>query len=381
MAERHAFPVRGLAAMTAARQGDAATQVPGTDRRPGAPGRTAVLHIGPMKTGSTSIQAWLRHHAPALRAAGVAMPLMEIDSNLSPLVGDLDPHCHKGRNPVADAITPAALRAALDALPDEVRVCVLSAEMMGQRMGREGVLAYRDLLAPYFDRFRVVVYLRRQDQLDVSRHSTTLRRGDRGRMLQMPLDYARILDEWADAFGRDALRPRLFGRAELVDGDVIADFVAAAELPPVAPATIGQEINPSLDAAAQTLLAKLGKRCRETMGTHLMGLHGQLGLIAYLDRTHAGVGRLPSRADAEAFLAQASEGNERVRREWFPERATLFDEDFSAYPTEATPDPPVHRQLALAHDVILALLAVEPTRRSIRRARRRTRTAPAAEEG
>lgn len=332
-----------------------------------------------MKTGSTSIQTWLRHNAAALRAAGIGLPLVEIDANLSPLVGDLDPNCHKGNNPVADAITPTALRAALDALPDGVRACVLSAEMMGQRMRREGVLAYRDLLAPYFDRFLVIVYLRRQDQLDVSRHSTTLRRGDRGRVLQAPVDYARILDEWAEAFGRDALRPRLFNRAELVDGDVIADFVAAAELPPVAPAAIGQEINPSLDAAAQTLLAKLGKRCRETRNTHLVGLHGQLGLVAYLDRTHAGVGRLPSRTDAEAFLARASEGNERVRREWFPDRATLFDEDFSAYPPEATPDPPIHRQLALAHDVILELLSTEPTKRGIRRARRRTRTAPAEE--
>lgn len=316
-----------------------------------------------MKTGSTSIQAWLRNNAAALREAGVALPLGEVDTNLSPLVADLEPRGKKGDNPIANAITPESLRAALEALPAEAHTCVISAELMGQRMRRDAVQAFRALIAPFFDRYRVILYLRRQDELAVSRHSTTLRRGDRGKMFNHPIDYARVIDDWGEAFGRAAIRPRLFARGELKDGDVVADFVETAGLPMVAAPTPGQEFNPSLDVDAQTLLAALARRHRAEHGEHLAGLPGQARLVAYLDRHHAGRGRMPSRAQAEAFLAQVAESNERVRREWFPDHPALFGDDFSKYPAEPTADPPLERQLEVAHGALLHLLAGQEARR------------------
>lgn len=197
-------------------------------------GRLAVLHIGPMKTGSTSIQWWLRVNRDALAEQGVAVPLHADQTNLSPLAAtfgatqadDLD----EADGIQALKIPREQLIADLDALGPETHTCIISGELMGQRMRRPAIARLKTALSPYFDRWVIVIYLRRQDELAVSRLSTMLRRGARARLAK-PLDYARILDDWAGEFGREAIRPRLFARDQLIDGDVVADFIETAGLP------------------------------------------------------------------------------------------------------------------------------------------------------
>lgn len=222
------------------------------------------------------------------------------------------------------------------------------------------------------------MYLRRQDQQSVSLYSTRLRRGASARLLSTPYDYARALTNWAEVFGRAAVTPRIYERASLVDGDAVADFIAAAELAAAGVPPPGKrDSNPSLQAPAQELLRLVG----EAIDPESAGMQALLKSTPYrvmrnlLELRFQGTGRLPARAEAIAFYETCRESNERVRREWFPDRPTLFAEDFDRYPETATPRPATEDVLRIAVAVIARILGEADRPRRAGRARRRRKAA------
>jgi len=69
---------------------------------------------------------------------------------------------------------------------------------------------------------KVVLYLRRQDELAVSRYNTRIKNGQTRREIFYPkdasspyYDYRRLLDHWSAVFGKEALRPRIFEHQRL----------------------------------------------------------------------------------------------------------------------------------------------------------------------
>ncbi|HVG48641.1 MAG TPA: hypothetical protein VM899_10970, partial [Rubellimicrobium sp.] len=82
----------------------------------------------------------------------------------------------------------------------------------------------------------------------------------------------------------------------------------------------------------------------------------------FLDREFAGTGRLPTRAEAVAFYGLFAEGNERIRREFFPDREGLFGTDFSRYPEVAGTTVPDEAVLEVARAAVAHLESI-PRRR------------------
>lgn len=252
------------------------------------------------------------------------------------------------------------LTSLLDQMPASAHTCVISGEMFGQTMRAEGIKQLRSVLDPYFDSWKVVLYLRRQADLAVSRFSTQAKRGKHTTLVR-PLNYAQMIDDWGTAFGRDALRPRLFARDELVDGDVVADFVTTSGLPSLVSRRQLGDVNVSLTADAQAFVERLTRHARKQQ-VEFAELPWWGELMRILERDHAGQGRLPSRAEAMAFMELARDSNERVRAEWFPERSSLFSSDYSKYPEGGTPQPAVKAELAVAMDLLLAIMRQQRSR-------------------
>ncbi len=79
------------------------------------------------------------------------------------------------------------------------------------------------------DRTRIVVYLREQLDFAVSAYCQAIQAQARSTKLHRFVrhtraDYAAFLGHWSDAFGQDRLIVRVYDRASLRDGDVVADF-------------------------------------------------------------------------------------------------------------------------------------------------------------
>ena len=204
--------------------------------------KTVVLHIGTGKTGTTSIQNYLDDNQDWLRA--------EADLDF-PDIG-VERTTHYGERFVAhhDVVAwldqdkagkLAALRKRI--LASDCSLVVLTSEYCFHRLREPAISRFAQTLRGLD--VRVLCYLRRQDQMVESAWGQAIRVGQYDRPIEAflaghvreraaehaHLNYAAMLARWRDAFGRAAIRPRLFERQRFRDGTVIADFCDAIGRP------------------------------------------------------------------------------------------------------------------------------------------------------
>lgn len=200
------------------------------------------LHIGLHKTGTSSIQATLFNNRKKLLAHGINyLPLSENHSiTLYPLFIEA-PHRYRP-NRIAgidtqekaakkNAATEAALRRALEA--NSCGSIVISGEDLST-LPAAGLQQLKDMLTPYAARCRVIVYVRDPYATVTSIVQQRLRRGQTYEQIcrRPPRPgYSRISAS-IEVFGRENVDVRIFDKAHFVNGDLIADFLAAIDADP-----------------------------------------------------------------------------------------------------------------------------------------------------
>jgi hypothetical protein len=182
-----------------------------------------ILHIGTEKTGTTSLQLFVRAHAAALRERG----LLTFDglgpvSQLMLAAYAVDPgrKARLGDLPLDDPEAMARLRADVERRIDDARGgsrapwALMSSEHLTSRLRTEAEVArLRDLLAPRFAAVEVMVWLRPQAEMAVSLASTAARHGTRvrgGLLAKVKpsdpyFDFDRMVGLWEGAFGAEAV--------------------------------------------------------------------------------------------------------------------------------------------------------------------------------
>ena len=311
--------------------------------------RRCILQIGTEKTGTTTLQAFLAKNRDRLAERGILYPRFCGEQNHTGLAAYAmndgrtdDVRRALGAHEAADV---RALRARMETAAavelggaDTVVFCN---EHCHSRLRKpEEIERLADFLRPHFDRIDVCVYLRRQDQVALSLHSTKLKSGNTtSDILPRPqgddlyYNYNASLALWENVFGREHVHVRLFGRKDLVDGDVVADFLTAWGLgTPRDYRSVGK-MNESISAEAQDYLRRLNSHVRPLTGLPLDAVLGPLG--SELARHFPGKGARPSRSEAMAFYDIFRDSNEELRKRYFPGREVLFDEDFDTYPEVA----------------------------------------------
>jgi hypothetical protein len=332
--------------------------------------RELTLHIGTSKTGSSSIQRVLAGQREALKAQGAYMPTSPGWANHAMLPAALvsDPKILWGFHPATwEGMKPAEriaqfcdeFPAEMAALPNWVKHAVITAEQIGGLLrSTEEVQRLADQLTPYFAKIRVVVYLRRQDLHAASAYSQWLRGGllvepglPAGGPRELPeYDYGALVSRYALVFGEDAVVPRIFSRDLLVNGDVVEDFLRIAglrlDIPPEDPKL---QANLSLNTKGQQLMLQAGRYLEKSKGGELWRDTPQWRQFAEaVTRALPGRGWRPTQDEAAAFMQRFAATNEAVRRRYFPQRASLFDMDFSDLPAKpASADPEGTTEAAL----------------------------------
>ncbi|TNE64608.1 MAG: hypothetical protein EP335_07050 [Alphaproteobacteria bacterium] len=314
--------------------------------------RRIVLHIGAEKTGSTSIQAFLAANRGALLKAGFLFPASLGETN-QPAIAAMAQADKADRNLMMLAgVRPdesiedfrARTRTGFDAecakWPDAHSLVLTNEHGHSRIRTPDDAARLAGFLQTLSDHVTVIFYIRRQDLAAASLYTTALKMGHTDTGPVMPTDapvpyynYWRLTRLYEDALG-PGLMPagvtvRLFDRAHMLDGDLIADFLMAAGLPAdgwVRPDAQNQSLNP----VAQRFLMAFNRKRRERFGQDVDRYRKHLMLA--LDRLHAGRGLMPPRALAMAFQAQYAASNEKLRARYFPDYAApLFGDDFSMY--------------------------------------------------
>ena len=310
-----------------------------------ASGRTAIVHIGDRKTGSTTIQQFLTANKQTLARNGKVVSEAAFrrvyHSGLTSYA--LDDHVidtparrHWDLTSIEDI---ASFRTSLrDGLLSEAQAVDATAAVLFShedlfRIQDHEVERLAELLREIYDNIEIVVYLRRQADRDASEYGQALKNGHTGvdLLAHCRSDYHELLNRWARHFGEDAIKPRIFDAGDFVGGDLIDDFCDAAGLGDPTQYERVAAANESLSVVAQDFLRAFNTVWSKTQGF-------PFGLVVHtLLRDYAGPGRRPSRRAAEAHMAQYRRANDALRKRWFPERRTLFSDDFSMFPEREAP--------------------------------------------
>jgi hypothetical protein len=236
----------------------------------------AYLHIGVEKTGTTTIQSFMAKNRPALRQEGFFYPAAPGEENhvgLTLFAAD-DPNHLNDILPMAGVYPGTDLAAYSAQMLSNLKsgfdmsgcqALVLSNEHLSSRVRTEkSISKLGDALGAVADTVDVVVYLRRQDEVVLSEYSTRVKVGYTERFSLEPhhfrnYDYAALLDRWSAVFGRDHVLVRVFERASLRDGDLIADFLGLIHCPFNASFASVPPQNLSLDTDCLEYLRRLNR--------------------------------------------------------------------------------------------------------------------------
>ena len=216
------------------------------------------IHAGANKTGSSAIQAFLKRNAATLRSDGIVVPDMSLA-----LEGPIEGHHvwffdQRRAAKLVDAKREVTERLATLFGRDDVRQIVLSAENLGNNdNGFAGWFA--DIKTDHD--VEAVIYLRRQDEFLLSSWQQwhVKDKPDLWSWLVTCIgntgNWRLALQRWETVIGRDSVKPRLFERARLLEGDVVLDF--CQHLVARSPALVNDRsaiVNPSYNEAVADLV-------------------------------------------------------------------------------------------------------------------------------
>ena len=327
-----------------------------------------ILHIGPPKTGSTSIQYFLNTNREDLAEQGFYVPLTP-HQNMSGFHFAVKETLVQNRAAQKVKISAenfearkARIRQQLTqqfkkAQSEKHHSFLVTSEGIGQ-MKLDELQALKDWMGAYFDSFQIVPVLRRQDLRAISYYKNQIMinfsKAQKALSHHGSLDYDLLLTKFETVFGQEAITPLLFPDSVEEDRDLIADYCQVAGIEGFYdPATMADDFkkNPSMDARGIEVLRLMNEGrdgpLKEAFFPARKFVERLLAKTTFSNKRKV----RPARADVAVFCAKYAKSNERIRKTYFPQRSCLFWEDYTKYPEVAdypVPDGEFVAQLFLA---------------------------------
>lgn len=306
----------------------------------------AIIHIGTPKSGTSTIQAFLALNQPALARQGFRhAPLQQrntaqMELGLAGLVragGRLTAPNRLHAMGLRAGDDQAALVARFEAMLHagvrqwpEATYLASSEQVHAWLSSPDKIAALDSLLRGHFEQVRYVAYYRPQTEFMLSTYSERIKRGERLAFEQHfterlhRMDFHRRAQMWASVVGARNLSVRLLDSGVMVNGDLLDDFCTEAGIDRAGLRT-PPRMNLSLSAEEIALYLRLGRvvPVRRANGGPNPAFRAALALARW--RLPKPGARLALTAAQRAqILAANADSNERLRAQFFADRATLF---------------------------------------------------------
>jgi len=301
---------------------------------------TIYLHIGSHKTGTSSIQSFLRNNVDIL--------IKKYDlTYYTPAIWPLK---FIERKPDVD------LR--LDGFNSlkgiKTNRVIISHENYSWLSNAEDLKALHNKLMNYAESVKIIVYLRRQDSLAISQKQEGTKWLDNSvayghEISALPtkltsyashyLDFYSRVEKWASAFGEENIIIKLFQTDTLLNGDVVDDFLNVLNISAKDNGfkSVGR-VNESLSKSKQVFL-------HQTRPYFLDGSSEKKLLVEKILKLQLAGEKeklLPSRIMAKRFYEQFKDGNRRLNKKYkISEYDDLFADDFNMYSTNLCVEKPL----------------------------------------
>ncbi len=316
---------------------------------------TIFLHIGTEKTGTTSIQGILSENSSELAKQGYFYSKkMGNREHIDLVCAFADPkkiftrrrylkldttqkvknHTKKSRR---------AIESELETASKQFKFAIISSERLFVQISEpEERDALLDFLGKYTNSIKIICYLRRQVDFATSSISTKIRNGSSNIatniLPNVSLDdlsgrsywYDHVLSFWNERIPKEDMEIRIFSRETLMEGDIVPDFFSCVGLKKLSKFKKAQILNPTLSREAQLYFSKLNYYA-EKFDLNL-NRKAKREINKVLVNKFTGSPLLPARSQAVEFQQQFNDENALICKKWFPEKDSLFSEDYDKFP-------------------------------------------------
>ncbi len=305
------------------------------------------LHIGIAKTGTTSLQSFLSSNPKLLRKHGFFYPKSPGQKNHTDLANfaqdddKLDDELRKlegitDKNSLDQFRSSFESRFIREVTKAKSKKIVLSNEHCWNKLNSSSEIArLHRLLRQISNNIKVVVYLRRQDDLLVSAFSTAIKAG-RTKKFGIPdphtgrnqYNFYKLLDLWGNVLGDDNIVVKRFDRNTLTQGNIVADFLDTIGLKPPYDSLPYVEDNPRLDWMTLEFLRQFNQLVPPFVDNKINPQRGRI--VSLLQRSSQGEPFDISFDDRMAFYQHFVESNRMVAKRFLREDGDLFSEPDAA---------------------------------------------------
>lgn len=321
----------------------------------------AILHLGTEKTGSSSIQRFFHVNRDRLLEQGFYFMKetgLQNDRKLavySLLENEYDDfHAehfinNKERKKAFEKKLEEDIKKELKSLPKNIHTVIFSSEHFHSRAKKPGNrLKIKSFLDEFFSSYQLISYIRPQIDVSISHYSTRLKTKSFCEIDEhltgcnpsnKYYDYFSFLSGWSDAFPDEKFDVRIFNKAELYKGDVVADICHLIGISSDSLESVPQ-VNESVRPTGQEMLKIINKN----MPSLIDGVgrnQERVLLVRIINRIFPGSGQKPDSDTARNIQSQFDEINRKVRDRWFPDRPTLFNIDFKKLDNQEPVDWPL----------------------------------------
>jgi len=319
---------------------------------------TIFVHIGTEKTGTSSIQTFMRINRDLNTTKGIYYPHTPGTENHESLTvfarrQDYKDDLNKRLDLFKDEKLlsfkknfPKKITEEINAVSPYPDTLVFSNEHLSSRLlDKEDLKSLKQLLEGFATHIKIVVYLRRQDEFLLSTYSTSVKSGltetfslpKSPESVSQRYDYLRLLDRWSEVFGRENIITRIYDTNKLYNNDVIQDFLKVIGLKLEAGHEIPRRKNSSLDISCGEYLRYFNKYIPPFIGSNHNPMRRDIAVLL----TNLSKGQMRTRNDKELnwFYKQFHESNSIVANKYLNKTdGILFAED-PVNDTEATEAP------------------------------------------
>lgn len=296
-----------------------------------------ILHIGSHKTATTSIQKFLLENNAELKSKGYSLFTLEPNGSDS-LYGHANHWVeHSGYNENFSAKFNLDWVNQIKKL-EELDTLIFSAEHLSWIFDFNEIRKIGSYLKKYFKSIKIVCYIRRQDEQLLSHHQQGSKHHDwceqryygdspsplpDTNCLYEYLDYYTKLSMWGEVFGNDNVIIRPFEKEQLVNADIISDFISTCKLPLTPKKTVVNESNDKGSTIIGHILNNAGISHLDEKRIFIMNNVNVPGKL------------LCSRESAQKVFEQYKLSNLYLNNRFnISPKKFIFNEDFSKYPKE-----------------------------------------------